>query len=213
MEWIPRANWTDPLAVERIVALVRRGGLLAYPTDTLYGLGGDYLDPGVQARLRELKGREGSPFSAAVGSLAMALEIARPCGPLFARMLAELGGRAMTFILPARGGGRPTVGVRLPDLPPLLALIAASGRPWITTSANVSGSPALQDPAAIAAAFPGLDLLLDGGTLPASQGSTIVDLSGPAPVLARRGDRGDEVAAWLAENSRHPLLDSGGGAR
>ncbi len=208
MQWILRSDWSDPACQKRIATVVRGGGLLAYPTDTLYGLGGDFLNPAVHRRLGALKGRAGAPFSAVVSSLEMALTLAVPNGPLFSRIVQELGARALTFVFPKRPGvgpeGEATVGLRLPDLPALLSLIEISGGPWITTSANRSGDLPCQDPHRIAELFPTLDLILDGGELAPSLGSTVIDLCQQDAALLRWGDRGEEVAAWLKDRRLSP---------
>jgi L-threonylcarbamoyladenylate synthase len=103
---------------------------------------------------------------------------------------------------PALLKGSGKIGIRMPGLPPLLELIAALGFPLISTSANRSGRPPLNDPAAIACEFPGLDLLIDGGVLPPSKGSTLIDVTGETPHIVRRGD--DEQKAL-------PLLKGDGG--
>lgn len=179
--------------LQRIVSCIRGGGLLAYPTDTLYGLGGDFLNAGVHRAVDRLKGRNGVPYSAAVSDMAMMDQLVEYFPPAFAACESLLPGR-FTFLLPAARhlppvltGGTAKVGVRIPLLPLLLRLIDASATPWISTSANRSGRPPLQDAQAIAAEFPELDLVIDGGALPPSPGSTIVDLTETPPRIVRFG--------------------------
>ncbi len=190
---VPFPDALTPAWQARILDCVRAGGILAYPTDTLYGLGGNFLLPAVHRAIDRLKGRSGVPYSAAVGSRAMMDALVTDYPPAFADLEPLLPGR-FTFLLPAAGGlaaeltgGTGRVGLRMPDLGPLRRLIVASGVPWLSTSANRSGRPPMQDPHRIAAEFPGLDLVLDAGPLPLSPGSTIVDLTATPPHIVRSG--------------------------
>jgi L-threonylcarbamoyladenylate synthase len=80
------------------------------------------------------------------------------------------------------------IGIRIPGLPLLLELISALGFPLTSTSANLSGRPPLNDPQRIAREFPAIDLLIDGGVLPPSLGSTLVDVTTTPPKILRAGD-------------------------
>ena len=79
------------------------------------------------------------------------------------------------------------IGIRIPGLPPLLKLISALNFPLVSTSVNLSGRPPLSDPQQIVREFPCLDLLIDGGVLPPSLGSTLVDVTEMPPKILRRG--------------------------
>jgi L-threonylcarbamoyladenylate synthase len=92
------------------------------------------------------------------------------------------------------------IGVRMPGLPPLLRLIAALDQPLVSTSVNLSGRPPLNDPRRIAREFPGLDLLIDGGVLPASAGSTLVDITVTPPRIIRHGDDLEKAIGILDRN-------------
>ncbi len=90
------------------------------------------------------------------------------------------------------------IGIRLPGLPVLLQLIDRLGMPLVSTSVNRSGQTPLNDPARIASAFPEIDLLIDGGILPASAGSTLVDLTQSPPVVLRPGDELEKILTVLS---------------
>ncbi len=196
---IPLADILAAGSLRRIHDCVRADGVIAYPTDTLYGLGAAH------AAVDRLKGRGGAPYSAAVGDWAMleSLVLAIPAG-LRGRIQGLLPGK-FTFLFapgpavdPALLKGGTKIGVRMPGLTRLLELIVRLGVPLISTSANRSGRPPLQDPALIAREFPDLDILIDGGPLPSSPGSTVVDLTTDPPLLVRSGAEEPKARAFLA---------------
>ena len=192
---IPFADILAPGTFSKIRDCLRAGGAIAYPTDTLYGLGGNFLSPSAHEAVDRLKGREGSPYSAAVADPAMLESLVAEVPEVFRKRLQGLLPGKFTFLFkpgpavdPALLKGSGKIGIRMPGMPLLLELIAALGFPLISTSANRSGRPPLNDAAAIVREFPGLDLLIDGGTLPPSKGSTVIDLTAAPPRIARNGD-------------------------
>ncbi len=202
---IPLADVLTVDNLRRIGDCLRGDGVIAYTTDTLYGLGGNFLSPAAHAAVDRLKGRGGAPYSAAVGDWPMLESLVRgiPAG-LRGRLQGLLPGK-FTFLFapgpavdPALLKGSGKIGVRMPGLKPLLDLIQRLGAPLVSTSANRSGRPPLQDPALIAREFPGLDILIDGGTLPSSQGSTVVDLTTAPPAIVRSGEDEPKARIFLA---------------
>lgn len=174
---------------------LQQDGVIAYPTDTLYGLGGNFYSLALMDRIDRLKNRRDQPYSAAVGSLAMLESLAENIAGIFYDRLSGLLPGKFTFLFTAnpaidrrllKNSGK--IGVRLPRLPGLLQLIGESKLPWVSTSANRCGQPPLNDPLHIAREFPDLDLLIDGGVLPPSLGSTMVDLTVAPPAIVRFGD-------------------------
>jgi tRNA threonylcarbamoyl adenosine modification protein (Sua5/YciO/YrdC/YwlC family) len=170
-------------------------GVIAYPTDTLYGLGGNFFSLALIEKIDRLKNRRDLPYSVAVGSLAMLESLTENIPEIFRRRLCKLLPGKFTFLFATSPvidtrllKNSAKIGIRLPGLPPLLHLIEKIGLPLVSTSANRSGQPPLNDPALIASEFPVLDLLLDGGVLPLSKGSTVVDLGAVPPRLVRAGD-------------------------
>jgi L-threonylcarbamoyladenylate synthase len=180
----------------RAIEALRDGGIVAIPTDTVYGLAAAMDAPGGIERLFAVKDR---PTDRAIAVLLADVDQAEELGalPPAGRWLAERfwpGG--LTLVIrqhagrPLRAeltGGRPTIGVRVPahDAP---RTIARALGPLPTTSANVSGEPELVNAAAIDARFgPRLDLILDGGPARGGRASTVVDVSGEAPRILREG--------------------------
>ncbi len=204
---IPLADILAAANLKKIGDCLRADGVIAYPTDTLYGLGGNFFSPAAQARLDDLKGRSDRPYSVAVGSMAMLESLAADIPEAFYDRWQKLLPGKFTFLFkpspaidPALLKNSDRIGIRMPGLPPLLRLIAALGLPLVSTSANRSGRPPLNDPRCIAREFPGLDLLIDGGVLPPSLGSTLVDLTAAPPQIIRHGDDLEKALGILGRN-------------
>ncbi len=184
-------------AVER-AADALKGGVIIYPTDTLYGLGADAFSDEMVARLYEIKGREeGKPIHAIVSDMEMAERYAYIDGS--AQILAEkfLPG-ALTLILKKKTGietgiakGIDTFGIRIPNNQFCMRLIETFGGPITTTSANISGMMPARTIEEIleqlAEKTELLSLAIDAGELAARIPSTIVDCSGERPVIVREG--------------------------
>jgi len=165
----------------RAAQILRDGGVVAFPTDTVYGLAA-VTDAAVR-RIYELKGRdEGKP---------LVLMAAEPeafgdrirLSPVALRYMRRFWPGPLTLVLAAGGA---TVGVRVPAHALALALLRASGPAW-TTSANRSGFPDMTTADEVTAELPGVDAVLDGGRAPGGTPSTVLDLTGPRPVVLREG--------------------------
>lgn len=201
MKAIPFRTATEAVAaLERVMSHVQRGGLLAYPTETVYGLGSRPLEADVRA-LAALKGRvAGKPFLLLVASQ----EMAEAQGLAFnesARALARaFWPGPLTLVLPGGSGRLPDilrgpeggVAVRWTSHPHMARLVAALEMPLTSTSANVPGtSPAPGVDAILrdfsAAVSSGALLVLDGGVLGNRPPSTVVDCTGSAPRVVRAG--------------------------
>jgi len=192
---IPLGELLAPGNLKKVSDCLRADGVMAYPTDTLYGLGGNFYSLAATARIDALKKRVDLPYSVAAGSLAMLEELAADIPELFRSRLEKLLPGKFTFLFKPHPAIDPVllkksdrIGIRIPGLPPLLKMISALGFPLTSTSANLSGRPPLNDPRRIASEFPGIDLLIDGGALPPSLGSTMVDVTTMPPALIRAGD-------------------------
>ena len=185
----------DPGALARAAAILRAGGVVAFPTETFYGLGAAALDRDAVRRVFALKGRpEAKPLLLLVDSLAMAEGVAHVTDA--ARDLARRHWPgALTLVLAARApvpaevtAGTGTVGVRVSSHPIARALPAALGAPVTAPSANPAGGAPPTTAAAVVAYFgDGLDLVLDGGATAGGEPSTIVDLTVEPPRVLRRG--------------------------
>ncbi len=179
-------------------------GVIAYPTDTLYGLGGNFFSLVLSAKIDRLKNRNDQPYSVAVGSMAMLESLAADIAEVFYLQLQKLLPGKFTFLFAANPGidhrllkNSTKIGIRMPGLPWLLQLIQKINLPLVSTSVNRSGQTPLNDPARIAVEFPGIDLLIDGGILSASAGSTMVDVSTTPPEIIRPGADLNELLAVL----------------
>jgi L-threonylcarbamoyladenylate synthase len=167
----------------RAAQLLRGGGVVAFPTDTVYGLGAAADDEVARRRIYRIKGRPvGLPLILMVAAESQ-LE-----GWVHLDSRAETFVRRwwpgpLTLILHAKGGG--TLGVRIPQHKVALELLRAAG-PLMTTSANLHGKdPALR--ASEAGILTGVAAVLDGGVAPGGTASTVLDLTGPEPHVLREG--------------------------
>ena len=182
---------------------IRRGQLVVYPTETVYGLGADALDPDAVGRVFEAKRRpRDDPISLAAPDTEAAMAYVRPDEPdrVRAFMDAFLPGPVTVVCAKAADvpdaltGGRDRVGVRVPDHEVALALLERVS-PITATSANVSGRSSATSVEALAPEIRGaVAVVVDGGETPGG-GSTVVDPE--RGVVHRRGALADEVEAWL----------------
>ena len=182
--------------LEESLRCLRRGGVVAFPTDTLYGLGADAFSPAAVARVFDIKGR--SPTSGLPLLLAEADDLDTVASDVtdLARTLAEeFWPGPLTFVLRKAEsvplvvtGGLDTVAVRVPDHPVPRTLARSLGRPVTGTSANPAGGP---DPVTAAEVKrllgDAVDYIIDGGPSPLGSPSTILDLSGARPRILRAG--------------------------
>jgi L-threonylcarbamoyladenylate synthase len=167
--------------VARAAGILRAGGVVAFPTDTVYGLGGA-TDAAVR-RIYELKGRAQEKPLVLMGADVESLMDRVQMSPIALRYMRRFWPGPLTLVLRSSGG---SVGVRVPDLGLARDLLRASGPLW-TTSANRSGYPDTMSADEVAAELPDLDAVLDGGRAPGDVPSTVLDLSGPRPVVLREG--------------------------
>ncbi len=185
----------DADGLSQAAAILRRGGLVAMPTETVYGLAADATNDHAVAGIFAAKGRPRfNPLIVHCADLA-AVEGVAVLTPLARRLAAAFWPGPMTLVLPLRGGVSPlvtaglnTVAVRLPAHPVARALLRAFGGPLAAPSANPSGRIS---PVAVAHVLDGLggriDAVVDGGDCAVGLESTILDATGDAPVLLRAG--------------------------
>ena len=181
--------------IEEAVAVLRGKGVVAFPTDTLYGLGADAFSVEAIGRVFEIKGRTaGAGLPLLLGSRRDLERVASEIPEIAWSLVDRFWPGALTLILKKSPsvpdiatGGLDSVAVRIPDHPVPLALIRGLGRPITGTSANPSGSPTPDTIEEVRRLLGGtVDYVLDGAVTGGSP-STIVDLTGPTPSLVRPG--------------------------
>lgn len=184
----------QPEIIARVVAALRDDGTAIYPTDTVYGLGCRLGSAAGVERIYRLKRRERrKPMSFICSTLAQVSEYVVLSNPTY-RLAKRLLPGPYTLVLPASAktprvvqSKVRAVGIRIPNHPVTSALVDALGEPLTSTSANLSGEAAEQDPVTLERTF-GLevDVVLDAGPLWGDP-STVLDCTGPEPVVIRQG--------------------------
>jgi L-threonylcarbamoyladenylate synthase len=181
-------------AVAAAVAALGRGEVVAYPTETSYGLAVDASDEAALSRLWLLKGRGAEKaFSVIVAGPAMLADLCAQVPPAAQRLMAAHWPGPLTLALPARAGLPAAlvldgcVALRQSPHPVAQALVAGFGRPITATSANRAGGPPAHSAAEVAAALPGSCFVLDGGPTAGGPPSTLVRVRGEVVEVLRRG--------------------------
>ena len=187
---------SDPNAVRDAAAILRRGGLLGIPTETVYGLGADALNEDAVSRIFLAKGRpQDNPLIIHVPDASWLESYCRDVPPTAYQLAERFWPGPLTMILPRRDivplqttGGLETVGVRCPNHPVTLAIIEAAGVPIAAPSGNTSGRPSPTTAAHMIEDMDGrIDGIVDGGPCTVGVESTIIDLTVTPPRLLRPG--------------------------
>jgi L-threonylcarbamoyladenylate synthase len=190
-----RPETLHDLDYDEIVALLRDGGIIAFPTDTAYGLGCDPFNERAVDRLFRLKGRpETKPILLVIDSIAMAESISCP-SEVFRALAKTFWPGPLTIIVKAKSAvpvnvtaGTGTIGLRWPVAPVATSLIQRFGKPITATSANRTGQPSAITSDEIRLQFgDSLEAFIDGGLLPVRGGSTLLDVTTDPPILLREG--------------------------
>lgn len=186
----------DPDAIDEAAAVIRRGGLVAFATETVYGLGADATSPAAVARIFAAKGRPSTnPLIVHVDSVDSARPIAAEWPDLAERLAARFWPGPLTLVLPKTPAipavvtaGGPTVGLRVPRPAVARDLIARSGRPIAAPSANRSLRISPTSARHVLKDLGGrIDLILDSGPTAVGLESTVLDLTSDLPVILRPG--------------------------
>ena len=186
----------DSRVIERAGGIVKRGGLVAFPTETVYGLGGNALDADASRKIYAAKGRPSdNPLIVHIADMEHLSPIVTEIPDGAVRLADRFWPDPLTMIFPKReivpeatSGGLPTVAVRMPSHPVAAALIRASGGYIAAPSANASGRPSPTEARHVREDLDGrIDLILDGGPVEIGLESTIVDFTEPVPVILRPG--------------------------
>ncbi|MDB5238273.1 MAG: Sua5/YciO/YrdC/YwlC family protein [Candidatus Kaiserbacteria bacterium] len=193
-------------AAQRAADVLRSGGIVLFPTDTLYGLGADALSDAAVMKIFSVKGRNvGKRMHSIVSGIAMAREYGI-IPPIVETLSQELSKGKITFIVQKRNfntgimNGPETFGFRIPDNEFCIDLLRIFGGPITATSANTAGAPPANDVDSILAQLgdANIDLVIDAGALPARAPSTVLDVSGESPKILRESAvSADEIARFL----------------
>lgn len=186
----------EPRYVRKAVEILRAGGIVIYPTDTVYGMGCSVENKNAIERIHLIKRqRPDRPFSFVCSDLTHIAEYAQVSNLAFKTMKHLIPG-PYTFILPAARmkqlpkiliSRRKTVGIRVPDSPLTQALVRELGHPILSTSVTGANGEVLTDPDLIADLLNNVvQMILDAGELHSDQ-STVIDLTGDRPEIVRRG--------------------------
>jgi L-threonylcarbamoyladenylate synthase len=196
MATIHNVKTSNPEAISQAADLIRGGGLVAFPTETVYGLGADAANPLAVARIFEVKQRPSiDPLIVHVADPDSARLYGDFPEPVASSLMARFWPGPLTLVVPKKNlippivtAGLDTIAIRIPDHPCALALIRAAARPIAAPSANLFGyvSPTAAEHVAEQLGD-SVDLILDGGPCPIGLESTIVSLVGPTPCILRYG--------------------------
>jgi len=182
--------------VERGILILKQGGIVAYPTDTVYGLGACIGIRQAVERIYQVKERPRDiALPLLIADTAQISEVAETVPPDAWLLIRRFMPGALTVVLNKSEAvpdvvtaGGTTIAVRIPDHPVPVALIQGVGTPIIGTSANLSGRPSPLTAGEVHLQFgDNIDLIIDGGRCSGSRESTIVDVTGKIPVILREG--------------------------
>jgi L-threonylcarbamoyladenylate synthase len=181
--------------IRKGVKILRKGGVIAFPTDTVYGLGTDAFNSAAVERIYEIKNRpKCQQFPLLIADVKQLIILAEPIPEITWLLATRFWPGGLTLVLskkhslPAWLASGPTIAVRVPNHPVCLALIKGLGNPITGTSANVSGQPAALTAEEVGQQLEGkIDLLINGGKCPAGKESTIVDITRKPPMILREG--------------------------
>lgn len=214
------AEHPEPGPLAEAAAILRGGGLVAFPTETVYGLGANALDRRAVARIYSAKGRPAfNPVIAHVASAEQARSLAATWPPLADRLAEAFWPGPLTIVLPKAPvvpdivtAGAETIAIRVPAHPVALALIREAGVPLAAPSANRSTSVSPTTAEHVAKGLgTRVDLILDAGPTHVGIESTVVDLTGPRPRILRPGPIGqgaiEAVTGPLDDTREAPAQD------
>jgi L-threonylcarbamoyladenylate synthase len=215
------ATAPDPAVIERAAAVLRAGGLVAFPTETVYGLGADAFSEAAVRRIFEAKGRPAfNPIIVHVPDAEAARGVTAGWPEAAAAAAAAFWPGPLTLVLPKHSSipgvvtaGLETVAVRVPSHPVALALLRAAGLPVAAPSANLFTRISPTTAEHVARGLGGrADLILDGGATPYGIESTVLDLTGDMPRVLRPGViDAEELERVLGPVDAAGVHDGGGG--
>lgn len=189
--------------LQQAVSILREGGVIAYPTDTVYGLGADAFNEKASTRIYRIKQRPlTQPFPLLIADESELADLTTGIPEIAKSMVKHFWPGGLTLVVWKSSSlpdwltaGGDTIAVRIPDHPLALALIRGLGSPLIGTSANLSGLPSVASAEEVRAQLGHeVDFVLDGGLCPGGIESTVIDVTGEVPIIIREGAvSGDEI--------------------
>lgn len=191
-----KVNSLTDEALKRASKFIKNGGLVAFPTETVYGLGGDGLNSQAASRIYQAKGRPSdNPLILHINEQKMLERLVSNITPMAKKIMTAFCPGPITIILPKSDivpntvtGGLDTIAVRMPDNDIARELIRLADTPIAAPSANISGRPSPTTAQAVYRDLQGrIDMILDGGACEFGVESTIVDCTGEIPVILRPG--------------------------
>ena len=206
----------DEAVISEAAKVLKNGGLVAFPTETVYGLGGNGLDPEASAKIYAAKGRPSdNPLILHISSIEELAPLVEEIPPMAEPLMEACWPGPMTLIFKkseivpkATTGGLDTVAIRYPSHPVAMALIRKCGFPIAAPSANTSGHPSPTGAAHVANDLSGkIDMIIDGGDVEIGLESTIIDVTGDSPVILRPGYISlEEVRRLMGEGELDPAI-------
>lgn len=177
----------DEAAIREAARVLREGGLVAFPTETVYGLAADATNPKAIERLNQVKGRPPEkPYSWHLAEEAQVRQFVQDVPPMAARLMQTFWPGPLTIVLPAKEQG--TIGFRVPNHPVAQQFLRECRRPVVAPSANRSGFPPPTDGKEVLAALDGqCECLLDAGPTPLGRESTVVSVAHDRLTILREG--------------------------
>jgi len=181
--------------VEKGVKILQKGGVIAFPTDTVYGLGADAINATAVERIYEVKNRpKHQQLPLLIADVERLITLADPIPEIAWFLARRFWPGGLTLVLPKTNSlpvylaPGPTIAVRIPNHPVCLALIQHLGNPLIGTSANISGQPAALTAEEVGQQLGGkIDFIINGGKCPGGKESTVVDVTRESPIILRQG--------------------------
>jgi L-threonylcarbamoyladenylate synthase len=196
MTVLSKASSNIQRQVELGVSILKQGGLVAFPTDTVYGLGARANIPQAVERVYRVKERPPNmALPLLLADMSQISEVAEPVPPIAWLLASKFLPGALTIVLPKSRSvpdiitaGGVTVAIRIPAHPVPVALVRSLGMPIVGTSANLSGKPSALTADEVYSQFGDkVDLVIDGGKCPGGRESTIIDVTGEVPIILREG--------------------------
>lgn len=185
-----------PAALGRIIDILKRGGVIAYPTETFYGLGADAFNPAAVEKIFEIKGRaQRNPIPLIIGQVDMLEMLVAEIPANALRLIEKFWPGPLTLVFnasqrinPSLTGGTDKIGIRLSSHPLARKLSEGIYGPLTATSANLSGAGESTSASEVALGLNDrISCVVDGGETPGGKGSTVIDITVDPPVFFRHG--------------------------